>query len=78
MTREDLVRDFLRPLQYDHRGPGTRSPRGLRGGKKRNDITGALDGGILGLYRIFHLLAVNTTTSTLVSVIYFMQNKINF
>ncbi|XP_076068508.1 uncharacterized protein LOC143040959 [Oratosquilla oratoria] len=52
VTREELVRDYLSPLQFRHDGPGSRSPPGLEGGKKRSDPMGKLSGATLALYKM--------------------------
>ena len=67
MTRQDLINDFLIPLQFDHRGPGTRSPQDFVGIKKGNSTSGELHGAVLGLYKIDHLTVTNSTAANLVS-----------
>lgn len=52
MSHAELLLDYLGPLRFQHDGPGSRSVKGLTGGKLRSDTTGRLSDSMLGLYAI--------------------------
>ncbi|KAK8406152.1 hypothetical protein O3P69_007104 [Scylla paramamosain] len=62
MSHEELLSDYLGPLRFQHNGPGSRSMRGLTGGKLRSDSTSRLSGSVVGLYGILPERGNNTVS----------------
>ena len=62
MSHEELLSDYIGPLRFQHNGPGSRSMKGLTGGKLRSDSTGRLSDSVVGLYGILPERGNNTVS----------------
>lgn len=66
ITLQEFTHGSLTPLRFDHTGPGSRSPKGLEGGKAPYDANARLSGAPLSVHLV-HVDAGNTVAVDLVS-----------
>ncbi|KAF2361851.1 Receptor ligand binding region [Trinorchestia longiramus] len=66
LSLQEFYYSFLSGLEFDHVGPGARSPLGLKGGKMTDDPAAQLAGSSLSVYRVLDIQGNITTALTMV------------